>query len=152
MIKYIVNGNIFNSECQTLVNTVNCVGVMGKGVAKQFKQHYPAVFAKYEQQCKAGEWKPGSIYPHKLEDDRIILNASTKDHWKPDSQIEWINSIIFKILLKWQQYGITSIAMTKLGCGNGNLDWSEVGPRMAAAFRKLPIPVEIYIDPGDEQF
>jgi hypothetical protein len=125
---------------------------MGAGIAKQFKSRYPAMFAKYYEQCSTGKWQPGRICRHKLNDGRYILNVSTKDHFNKDSMYGWIKDILERIISDYKRLGITSIAITKLGCGNGHLSWSVVGPMMADALSKLDILVEIHIDPGDEQY
>jgi O-acetyl-ADP-ribose deacetylase (regulator of RNase III) len=150
MIKYVVNGNLFDSDCQTLVNTINCEGVMGAGIAKQFKQRFPAMFASYQRQIS--QWKPGMICRYKLEDGRMILNVATKDKWRNPSHLAWIKRILDRIVSDYRKLGITSIAMTKLGCGLGGLDWDDVGPLMIAALESLPILVEIYIEAGDCQY
>lgn len=152
MIKYVVNGNLFDSKCQTLCNTVNCKGAMSKGIAEQFKARFPAMFAKYEQQCRAGEWKPGMICKYGLEDGRMILNVATKGDWRNPSHLAWIKRILDRIVSDYERLGITSIAMTKLGCGNGKLSWDDVGPLMVVALEGLPILVEIYIETGDCQY
>jgi O-acetyl-ADP-ribose deacetylase (regulator of RNase III) len=151
MIKYIVNGNLFDSKCQTLTNTVNCVGVMGAGIAKQFKDRYPSMFSRYAKVCAEGQMKPGMIYPWRAS-DHLILNVSTKDDWRNNSRIKWIEAILERIVSNYQRLGITSIAMTKLGCGLGGLDWNDVGPLVVAALRDLPILVEIYVEASDTQF
>ena len=108
-------GNIFESKCSTIVNTVNCVGVMGKGIALEFKKKYPEMFMEYVLKCNRGEVKPG--VPYVYQDDGISI---------------------------LKNYGIESIAFPPLGCGNGGLTWDVVGPIMYQKLCKLPINIEIY--------
>ncbi len=157
MITYMVSRellrcDLLQSEAQALVNTVNCYGRMGKGLALQFKKRYPDMNRKYEAQCAAKQWKPGSIYKHDLPDGRCIINASTKNYYGNPSELPWIDMILEKFVQKYQEWGITSVAFPKLGCGNGGLDWNEVGPRMIKALSDLPISIEIYINEGDQLF
>src|SRR5256885_7214233 len=111
MIKYMVDCDIFKSEAQALVNTINCYGRMGKGLALQFKQKFPAMNQKYEQECTAGLWHPGMICRYKLDDGRMIINAATKNHWMSDSRIDWIDMILERIASKVNEWSITSIAL-----------------------------------------
>jgi len=101
--------------------------------------------------CKRGQLKPGMIYPWNAP-ECLILNAATKGRWQDPSRLEWIDGILSRIRCHYEGIKIQSLAITKIGCGNGKLLWSDVGPRMAAALRDLPFDVEIYIDQGDEQF
>ena len=110
-------GNILDSDAEILTNTVNCVGVMSKGIALQFKQRYPEMFADYVIRCKRGEVRPGAPYLYGR-----ILNFPTKDHWKQPSKLEWIDSG-----LEWlSQQEFESIAIPPLGCGLGGLRWPDV--------------------------
>jgi O-acetyl-ADP-ribose deacetylase (regulator of RNase III) len=152
MIHYVVNGDLLKSDRQTLINTVNCDGAMGKGLALQFKQRYPAMFARYAAQCKQGAWKPGMICPYKLPDGRQVLNVATKDHWRNPSELVWIERIVASIVGNHERLGIKSLAMPKLGCGNGCLEWSVVGPLMADALRNLPFDTYIYVGSNDVQY
>ena len=141
--------NIFNSESQTLVNTVNCKGVMGKGLALQFKQRYPEMFEEYKLACKkenlnhGGDifiWNYIDMYKHKK-----ILCFATKEHWMYPSKIEWIERGLKNFCANYKSFGITSIAFPKLGCTNGKLDWeNEVKPLMFKYLQPLDIICEIY--------
>jgi O-acetyl-ADP-ribose deacetylase (regulator of RNase III) len=160
MIKYIVNGNIFDSKAHAIVNTVNCEGFMGKGLALQFKQRYPTMDQAYQRVCKAVRMKPGRILPYEVSPERLILSVSTKNEWRKPSRLEWIGDILER-LVKYhtaiplpgdRAVAIRSLAISKLGCGNGHLEWSDVGPLMAQALQSLPITVEIYVEAGDTHF
>lgn len=138
-----VQGNLFESPAQVITNTVNCVGVMGKGVALEFKRRYPGMFEDYQAKCTAGEIRPGQ--PYLWEDDTTqILNFPTKDHWRGESRLEYIERGLRYIAEHYDELGIHSIAMPPLGCGNGGLDWADV---KALMIRYLgPIPhLEVYV-------
>ena len=142
MLRY-VRDDIFASPAQTLVNTVNTVGVMGKGIAAEFKRRFPEMFTRYERHCKAGTLTIGKLYlyrsPHKW-----VLNFPTKQHWRNPSHIEWIESGLQKFVDTYEQQGITSIAFPQLGCGNGGLDWGVVKPVMDRYLKQLPIPIFVH--------
>ena len=136
-------GNIFESKCSTIVNTINCVGVMGKGIALDFKKKYPEMFMEYVLKCDRGEVKPG--IPYVYQDDKItILNFPTKDHWRSPSKLSYIVNGLNWFIDNYEVYGITSIAFPPLGCGNGGLSWNIVGPLMYQKLCNLPINIEIY--------
>jgi len=92
-----LSGNIFNSKTDALVNTVNCVGVMGKGIALEFRRRYPKMFKEYQRFCKRGELKPGQILPYRKETP-WILNFAIKNHWRNPSKIEWIEICLEKFV------------------------------------------------------
>ncbi|BDA76423.1 hypothetical protein CAL7716_105890 (plasmid) [Calothrix sp. PCC 7716] len=150
MIKFKI-GNLFLENAEALVNTVNCVGVMGKGIALQFKLRYPENFRSYEKACKKGEVQPGRmfIFPTgNLFNPKYIINFPTKRHWKGKSKIEDIQSGLVALVQKVQQLGITSIAIPPLGCGNGGLDWAVVKPLIESAFSQLPDVSVIIFEPS----
>jgi len=137
-------GNILESPMQAKVNTVNCAGIMGKGIAREFKKLYPEMFEDYEQRCKAREVKPGVPYLYEdLFGDKII-NFPTKDHWKALSKIEHIIQGLDLFVGHYKEWGIKSVAFPPLGCGNGGLEWAVVGPLMYQKLSGLDIDVEIY--------
>ncbi len=136
-------GNIFESNCSTIVNTINCVGVMGKGIALEFKKRYPDMFMDYVQKCDKGEISPGK--PYLFQSGEIsILNFPTKDHWRSPSRLSYVNDGLDWFLENYEKYDIKSIAFPPLGCGNGGLNWDIVGPVMYQKLNKLPINIEIY--------
>lgn len=145
-------GNIFESHAQTLVNTVNCVGVMGKGIALEFKKRYPEMFNDYKIRCEEGKLKPG--IPYLYEDTRgtSILNFPTKQHWRSPSKYSYIEEGLDFFREHYKEWNIKSIAFPPLGCGNGGLEWSDVGPLMYTKLADLDIDTEIYApygtDPG----
>ena len=137
----IAKGNLLTADAEALVNTVNCVGFMGKGIALQFKQAFPANFKTYERACKADEMVPGRMLVHDnggLVNPRWIINFPTKRHWRGKSRIEDIESGLTALVAEVQRLGIDSIAVPPLGCGLGGLDWRVVRPMIEAAFARLP--------------
>ena len=141
--------NIFNSESQTIVNTVNCKGVMGKGLALQFKKKYPDMFNEYRLACKQGYIKNGGdlwIWDYvDLYKPKKILCFATKEEWWHPSKLEWIERGLQNFVENYKYLGITSIAFPKLGCTNGKLDWeTQVKPLMFKYLQPLDIICEIY--------
>lgn len=130
MVKIERGKTIFDSSAQTLVNTINCVGVMGKGLALEFKNRYPAMFDKYKSFCDKGAFKPGVLWIYKAEDGKWILNFPTKIDWRNPSEISYIEEGLKKFVEIWKEKGITSIAFPLLGCSNGGLDPDVVIPIM----------------------
>lgn len=143
MVKVLI-GNIFDSPAKTLVNTVNTVGVMGKGVAQEFKKRFPSMFEDYRQRCEAGRVEAG--VPYYFEDPlgASIVNFPTKQHWRSPSRFQDIVKGLDIFLENYKKWGIRSVAFPPLGCGNGGLEWSLVGPVMYQKLTTLDIPVEIY--------
>lgn len=141
-------GNIFESNASTLVNTVNCVGVMGKGIALDYKKRYPDMHREYVELCKNGLVKPGKPYIYKDLLGASVINFPTKDHWKSPSKLSYIISGLEWFVEHYKELGITSIAFPPLGCGNGGLSWELVGPVMYKMLKDLPINIEIYAPYG----
>lgn len=144
-------GNLLEENAEAIVNTVNCVGVMGKGIALQFKRAYPENFRQYDQACKSGEVQPGRMFTvatDSLFNPRYIINFPTKRHWKGKSKIEDIKSGLKALVAEVKQLGITSIAIPPLGCGNGGLNWAEVKPLIQSAFAQLPNVQVIIFEPS----
>lgn len=141
-------GNLLDARVDAVVNTVNTVGVMGKGIALMFKERFPENFAAYEAACKAGEVQVGRMFVQagaELDGPRWIINFPTKKHWRQPAQIEWIESGLADLKRVIKSKGIRSIALPPLGCGNGGLDWNEVRPRIAAALGDLEnVEVVVY--------
>jgi O-acetyl-ADP-ribose deacetylase (regulator of RNase III)/uncharacterized protein YwgA len=137
-------GNLFESTAHTLVNTVNCVGVMGKGIAFEFKKRYPAMFKDYANRCKAGLVKLGEPYYFSDLLGISIINFPTKKHWRSVSRLQDIEDGLQYFVDHYQEWGIQSVAFPPLGCGNGGLDWEQVGPLMYSYLSSLPISIEIY--------
>ncbi len=139
----IVNGNIFTSQCQTLVNTVNCVGVMGAGVALEFRLRYPNMYDEYQNQCKQKNIRIGVLWVYRT-GDRWILNFPTKQHWKHYSKIDYLHLGLSEFMNTYREQGITSIAFPLLGAQKGGLDPMESQKTMELYLRHCDIPVEIY--------
>ncbi|MFI3184742.1 MAG: macro domain-containing protein [Methylococcaceae bacterium] len=134
-------------DVDAIVNTVNCVGIMGKGIALQFKKKWPANFKAYVDACKAGLVKPGHLFIYHagaLATPKYIINFPTKDHWRGSSRIEFIQDGLVDLVKQIQALGITSIAIPPLGCGNGGLEWQKVKPLIEQAFTAIP-EVTVYL-------
>jgi len=143
MIK-ILKGNIFDSQAQTLVNTVNCVGIMGKGLALEFKKRFPDMFQEYQNICKRQELQLGKPYLYKSLIPPWILNFPTKGHWRAVSRVEDIVKGLEYLVEHYKEWGITSLAIPPLGCGQGQLEWDTVCPVLTHYLSLMDIPVEIY--------
>ena len=142
----IINGNIFNTKAQTIVNTINCVGVMGKGIALVFKLRYPSMFEVYQEYCKQKLIAVGKLWLYKGDAlDPWVLNFPTKTHWKLPSEYEYIEKGLLKFVDTYKERGITSIAFPLLGTNNGGLDKDVVMDIMNKYLSQCDIPVEIYI-------
>ena len=143
MITY-VKGNLFESPAQVLVNTVNTVGVMGKGVALEFKRLFPEMFQEYQELCEQKLLDIGTLHlyrtPHKF-----VLNFPTKTTWRKPSKLAYIEAGLAAFVRIYPKEGIESVAFPPLGCGNGELDFnSQVKPLMQKYLRPLPIPIFVY--------
>jgi|YelNatPaOPRAMG01_1025707.scaffolds.fasta_scaffold24052_4 O-acetyl-ADP-ribose deacetylase (regulator of RNase III) len=139
-----INGNIFESKCQTLVNTVNCYGVMGKGLALEFKYRFPQMFKEYYQKCKVKFLKPGILHLWKS-DEKWIINFPTKNHWKYPSKIEYIELGLKYFTENYTKWGVKSIAFPELGTNAGGLKWEDVKKIMYKYLEQLKnIEIEIY--------
>ena len=143
-------GDIFQSEMQTLVNAVNTVGVMGKGLALQFKKRYPNMFAEYEALCKSERLAPGTLHLYKAP-DHWIINFPTKRHYRAKSERSDIEMGLAKLRLKCTEWEIESMALPALGCGYGGLEWSEVRPLVDKYLGDLTIPIEVYGPRGSDE-
>lgn len=142
---FYLKGDLLSSPAQVQVNTVNIVGVMGKGIALQFKNKYPEMFEAYQKVCEKNLLDVGKLYLWKSA-EKWILMFPTKKHWRNPSKIEYIESGLKKFVENYERLGIESIAFPKLGYGNGNLDWNDVRPIMEKYLKPLPITVYIYVD------
>lgn len=144
----IKTGNIFASQSQTLVNTVNCDGVMGAGIALEFKLRLPEMFDRYAEHCRAGRINIGSLWLYKppadAREQRWALNFPTKRHWKYPSKVAYLEAGLEKFLATYQEKGIQSIAFPLLGATNGGLDEDESLAVMRRYLSQCDIPVEIY--------
>jgi O-acetyl-ADP-ribose deacetylase (regulator of RNase III)/uncharacterized protein YwgA len=141
-------GDMFTSNAQTLVNTVNCVGVMGKGVALKFKERFPEMFNDYVSRCERKAVKLGEPYVYEDRSGVKILNFPTKDHWRSPSRLRDIERGLDYLVGHYQAWNITSVSMPPLGCGNGGLEWAEVGPLIYRKLHGLPVDIEVYAPYG----
>ena len=144
MITY-VKGNIFNSPAKVLVNTVNTVGVMGKGVALEYKKRYPDMFECYKGLCEMKQLDIGNLYLWKKSEKWVLL-FPTKKHWRNPSKLDYIEKGLKKFEENWDKVGSNTIAFPRLGCGNGGLDWTDVKPLMEKYLGKLPMQIFVYVD------
>lgn len=144
MITYSTS-DLFLSPGQALVNTVNTVGVMGKGIAKDFKAIYPEMFTEYQTACEAGEFGIGDLLYYRSR-NKTVVNLPTKRHWRGPSRLEYVEEGLRAFVASYRSEGVTSVAFPQLGCGNGELDWeSQVRPLMVRYLGPLSIPVYIHI-------
>ncbi len=144
----ILIGDILKSKAQTLVNTVNCVGIMGKGIAREFKNRFHEMFKDYIKRCERKEIRVGQPYLYKSLFGPQIVNFPTKEHWKSVSKVSDIEQGLDYLLAHYKEWGITSISIPPLGCGNGQLEWKVVGRLIYSRAKQLDIPVEIYAPYG----
>lgn len=142
-----MKGDMICSDAEAIVNTVNCVGVMGKGLALQVKKAYPDNFIAYKKACDDGKIVIGEMFVFDnstLFPPRYIVNFPTKKHWKAPSKLEYINAGLRSLTDVICQLGINSIAIPPLGCGNGNLSWSDVLPVIETGLSHLK-DVDIFV-------
>lgn len=145
-------GNLLEAEVEALVNTVNCVGVMGKGLALQFKQAFPGNFQAYQHACQSGEVMPGQMFTvstGRLDYPRYIINFPTKRHWRNPSRLEYIETGLEALIATVECLEISSIAVPPLGCGNGGLKWTRVAPLIEAAFAQMPATRVLVFQPTE---
>lgn len=140
MVLSTLMSDIFKSTAQALVNPVNCAGVMGKGLALQFREKFPYNFIVYRKACESGRLKPGIVLPVK-DGEKFIINFPTKRHWRDKSRMEDIESGLANLLTVLKFYEITSVAIPKIGCGLGGLDWADVKPLVVRTFEGSGIKV-----------
>ncbi|HET7308190.1 MAG TPA: macro domain-containing protein [Gammaproteobacteria bacterium] len=150
MIEY-KTGDILAENVEALVNTVNCIGVMGRGIALQFKKAFPDNFKAYAAACKRGDVQPGRMFVFDtggLTYPRYIVNFPTKRHWRGKSRLEDIDAGLIALVAEIRARGIRSIAIPPLGSGLGGLDWGEVRPRIEASLRELSDLRTVIFEPG----
>jgi O-acetyl-ADP-ribose deacetylase (regulator of RNase III) len=152
---YIDQQNLLNCKVDALVNTVNCVGIMGKGIALQFKQRWPENFKAYASACKKGEVKIGKMFTYMLNGNdkpNFIINFPTKIHWRNKSELSYITEGLDDLIKVIKDFNIKSIAIPALGCGNGNLDWNIVYPIIKEKLAPLANLVEFHIFEPDSKY
>lgn len=148
MSRYVTE-NIFCSPAQTLVNTVNCVGVMGKGIAKVFKEVYPQMFRDYQRLCDEKKFTIGKLWVYPTL-NKLILNFPTKTDWRHPARYDYLEKGLSHFAETYTRYGINSISFPQLGCGNGELEWEKVRALMEKHLSPLPIDIFIHIREDDE--
>lgn len=142
-------GDIFKTDVDAIVNTVNCVGIMGRGIALQFKNAYPANFKAYKAACDAEQVQPGRMFVFETGKftPRFIINFPTKRHWKGKSRFEDIEAGLIALAQEIKSRGIKSVAIPPLGAGLGGLDWDEVLPRIKSELQDIPDVDVIIFEP-----
>ena len=134
--------DLLEADSEALVNAVNTVGVMGKGIALQFKKRFLEDFKAYARACKSGEVEVGRMFTvclDKLTNPQFIVNFPTKKHWREKSRVEYVRDGLEDLFRELERLGVDSIAVPPLGCGNGGLDWEvEVRPLVEEAFAPVP--------------
>jgi O-acetyl-ADP-ribose deacetylase (regulator of RNase III) len=144
MMTYI-EGDLFRSPAKVLVNPINTAGVMGKGLALEFKRRYPAMFREYQTLCEKKQLEIGQLWIYKTAEN-WVLNFPTKKHWRQKSEVEYIEAGLERFVAIFQEENIDSIAFPQLGCGSGQLDWeTQVRPLMERYLGSLPITIHIHI-------
>lgn len=143
-------GDLLQADVEALVNAVNTVGVMGKGIALQFKQAFPENFAAYERACKAGEVVVGRMHVvARSGSPRLIINFPTKKHWRQASRLEYVHAGLDDLVRQIRDLRITSVAVPSLGSGNGGLDWDLVKPLILEAFAGIPEVRVVLFEPRE---
>ena len=146
-------GNLLEARVDALVNTVNTVGVMGKGIALMFKEAFPANFRAYEEACKRKEVRVGHMFVTEnraLDGPRWLINFPSKQHWRQPSKFEWIVDGLEDLRRVIEEKKITSIALPPVGCGNGGLEWSEVRPEIDRILGSLEAVDVVVFEPTDK--
>ena len=149
MIKF-KTGDILTEDTEALVNTVNCVGTMGRGLALQFKKAFPDNFKSYAVACKHNEVQPGQMFVYetgRLTNPRYIINFPTKRHWRDKSRMEDIDAGLVALAEEIRSHNIHSIAIPALGCGLGGLDWLEVRPRIERILEQFSRLTAVVFEP-----
>lgn len=145
-MKFIQNGDIFKADTEAVVNTVNCVGIMGKGIALQFREKYPSNYQSYKNACEAGQVNIGKMFVTKngLLRPNYIINFPTKKHWRGKSQIEYIEKGLDDLKSVLKAYNIKSVAIPPLGAGNGGLNWYIVKHLIITKLDNLDIDILVF--------
>jgi O-acetyl-ADP-ribose deacetylase (regulator of RNase III) len=147
MVKLIRVNDIFDIDADAYVNTVNCVGVMGKGVALAFKARYPALMTQYKRYCRNNMIMPGELMIWRSPDKKWVFNVATKDHWRNPSRYTWVRQGLNELYKFLVNMDIKTIVIPPLGCGCGGLDWNEVWPMIHSSLNDLDMEV-LVIEPN----
>ncbi len=143
-MRIVEEGDIFKSKAQTWVNTVNTVGVMGKGIALGFKRRFPDMYEDYVERCRRGEVRLGRPYLFKRSTPPWVINFPTKEHWRSAARLDAIVEGLTHLKANYREWGIKSLAVPPLGSGEGQLEWRIVGPTLYRRLKELDVPVELY--------
>jgi len=147
MIRF-VDGNIFQADTQSIVNPVNCVGVMGKGLALKFKTFYPDMYTAYKKECDNGRIIPGKIFVWVIDNyDEVlhIFNFPTKNDWRDPSEMSYIKNGVHTLIHAMEKHNIHSVAIPALGCGLGGLDWTDVSDEIIRQFQRKASNKEVWL-------
>jgi hypothetical protein len=146
---HVQTGDFWNTPANIRVNTINCAGVMGKGIAKEFKARYPEMFKAYCEACSRRAILPGDIFVHQHGDGTQVWNAATKDHWHDPSEYDWIDKIVLTMRLKLVlQPPNLVVNCPALGCANGGLCYTAVLDMIARRLGNLPHRINVFNPPG----
>ncbi len=143
-----VTGDLLKADTEAQVNCVNCVGVMGGGIAKQFRDKYPAMDALYRRKCDDGDIEIGKMFvwlPHRATPPMFVINFPTKRHWKNPSLLRDVSLGLDALAREIRARSISSVALPKLGCGCGGLDWEQVRPLIEQKLGQLDCGVQVYL-------
>lgn len=144
-IRYLQNGDLLKSPRQTYVNAVNCVGVMGKGIALKFRHAFPAMYQDYQKKCHTKELVLQKPYLYNQDPGPWIINFPTKGHWRTHSALTDIDQGLAYLAQQIPVWGVTSLAIPALGCGEGGLDWADVHPLIVQHLGPLGILIDLYL-------
>lgn len=143
-------GDLLRDDAWGLVNPVNTAGVMGKGLARQFKRAFPDVFAAYAEACGDGRVRPGEVFAVPADEGRWVLNFPTKRHWRSRSRLDDIEAGLDDLVRVLVELEIVSVAVPPLGCGHGGLEWGAVRGLIGAKLGSLDVDVRLYVPETDE--
>lgn len=141
---HFTHGDIWDYPADVRVNTVNCVGVMGKGIALEFKKRYPKLFREYRRACYNGHLIPGGVFPWKAPDGLLILNVATKDDWRHNSRYSYIHDGLNALRAILLSHPGKRVHIPALGCGNGGLDWETVRSMIQNALEDVDADIWVF--------
>ena len=145
-----IHADMFSIQADAIVNPVNCVGVMGKGIALEVKERYPKSYRAYKVACECGHLRPGVLfYVAGQGSERNVIHFASKDHWRQPSRLAWVEDGLDDLRRHYAAWGLTSIAMPQLGCGLGRLHWDDVRPLIWAAFEREQLKVIVSLSTAD---
>lgn len=138
-------GNLFDSNAEAIGHGVNCKGLMGKGIALEFRRRWPAMYDEYKLMCQEGLLKPGFIYPYQTESGLVVVNIASQEYPGPDAMYEWVDSGVRNALAYCRERGYESLAIPRIGCGIGGLEWETVLNALTVAAAAYPeVALEVW--------